>query len=186
MLSPFSRILLVLTSLTPVVSILLAIEIANIKCSFLNRTLLIQLSMTAVLLIIFIGIGSVGCHFILKRASNRGNPYPINVSDYEKSDDKIIAFLVIYLLPFIRAFNPMGYLQLFLLIIIYVVIIIFMVISESYQYNICAYICGYRFYTIKNQNNIRNLLVVKSPTRLIRVKRNIQTRRISHNVYIKV
>ena len=186
MLSTFARILLVLTSLTPVISILLVIEIANINCSFLNRTLLIQLAMTVVLLSLFIGIGSVGCNFILNRASNRGNPYPIKVLDYEKNDDKIITFLVIYLLPFIRVFNPMGYLQLFLLIIIYIVIIVFMVISESYQYNICAYICGYKFYTIKNQNNVRNLLVAKSSNRLIRSNRKIQTRRISHNVYIEV
>ena len=79
----------------------------------------------------------------------------------------------------------MGAFQFFLLIIIYVVIIIFMVKSESYEYNICAYICGYRFYTIKNKNNVRNLLVAKSSNRL-RVNRNIQTRRISDNVYIEV
>lgn len=186
MLSKLARIVLVLTSLTPVVSIILVIEIANINCSFLNKTLPIQFAMTVALFIVIIGIGSIVCKIILKRASNVGNEYPINVLDYEKSDDKIITFLLIFLFPFIRTFNPMGAFQFFLLIIIYVVIIIFMVKSESYQYNICAYICGYRFYTIKNKNNVRNLLVAKSSNRLVRVNRNIQTRRISDNVYIEV
>ena len=186
MLSKPARFLLILTSLTPVVSIILAIEISNRDCGFVNKSLLTQLAMAAVLFFIFIGIGYVVCRFILKRASNVGNEYPLSVLDYEKSDDKIITFLLIFLLPFLRSFNPAGAFQLVLLTVIYVVVIIFMVKAEAYQYNICAYLCGYRFYTIKNENNVKNLLVAKSSNSLMRVNRNIQTRRISDNVYIEV
>ena len=186
MLSKPTRIILVLTSLTPVVSIILAIEIANGNFSCLNKTLPIQLAITAVLFVVIIGSGYVVCRTILKRASCVGNEYPIGVLDYEKSDDKIITFLLIFLLPFERSFNPAGAFQLILLTIIYAMVILFMVKSEAYEYNICAYLCGYRFYTIKNRNNVKNLLVAKSSNRLIRVNRNIQTRRISDNVYIEV
>ena len=187
MLSTLSRFILVITSLAPVASIIIAIEICNSNHCFFKQHILIPLTISVIISILITGVGTLICKNILDRASNIGNPYPKSVMDYEKSDDKVIAFLLIFLLPFIRSFNPMGILQIILLVIIYLIIVIFMLMSESYQYNICAYICGYRFYTIKDKNNVRYLLVVKSSgNRSLKVNCSIQTRRISDTVYIEV
>ena len=104
----------------------------------------------------------------------------IYIQEFERKDQEVLTFLFIYLLPFIRsggstfASEPItsGY--------VLIIIIIALVHARAFHFNpVMRLLFRYRFYAVKDQHGMSNLLISKKDLRRPRVE--IQTVALSQN-----
>ena len=165
------KFILTLTSLSPVLGAVAIIRFEQHK-SWLPTTL-------CLLGMVFL---SFVCWGMMKLASNKGQKYKLSIKEFNRRDQGILTFLFIYLFPFLQ--SPDSLFAAGWLTITYIFGLVILVIIDvgAYNFNPVMRLWGYRFYVVKDSDDVHHLLITKTVLRKPRIE--IQTRRITHDVYI--
>ena len=173
MLNIFAKCLLVSTSLSPVLGAIAIVQFERggpwIKWS-------LWLAMAFLLVIL--------CWVLLRRAEKKAQKYLIYIKEFERKDQEMLAFLFIYLLPFLRSENSMFANEWLISIYILVIVILAIAHAGAFHFNPVMGLLGYRFYAVKNRDGVSNLLISKIDLR--QAEKKIQTVRLDWNVYLYI
>ena len=94
------KLALILTSLCPIVIVFGINEVANSKSSIFGG------AFSALLISIIIFLLSLGlCYFIIRGALKTGESSKLTIKSYDRRDEGLLSFMVIYILPIIRMSN---------------------------------------------------------------------------------
>ena len=124
------------------------------------------------------------CWGLLKFAAKKFQKTPIRVKAFERKDQEVLTFLFIYLLPFIRAGASTFACERITSICIFVIIIAALARADAFHFNpVMSLIFRYRFYAIKNDRGVPNLLISKKVLRNTDII--VPTVRVANNVYLQ-
>lgn len=171
MLNRFAKLLLVATSLSPVLGAVAVNQIA-LKQPWISWVPWLS---SAVLLVLI-------CGFLLKYAEMHSQRETIYIAEFEANDKDMLAFLLAYLLPLISSKNMDFEGQW--LTGAYILLIIFLVVSHSgaFHFNPVMGLLGYHFYSIKSNEGVSQLLI--SRCTLKRPKQDVITVKLASNIYL--
>jgi len=172
MLNIFAKVLLVATSLSPILG---AITVNQIS---LGKPVCIW----APWLVSAIGLVAV-CWLLLRYAQRAAQMTLVRIAEFESNDTEVLAFLLAYLLPFISskdmAFDGQW------LTGAYILGIIFMVIAHAgaFHFNPVMGLLGYHFYRVKNADGVSILLISKDELR--RPQQDVETVKLANNIFLQ-
>ena len=178
MLTKLFKFTLMITSLSPVIAILGITQIKYSKCSIFGKIPLIP----SICIASSLALWAV-CYIVVNRASKTGRNHEISIKEFDRRDQSLITFVFIYLFPLIRNQSALSATDYILYSVVFILIVFIMIDVGAYQLNPMMRLCGYKFYLIKDCSNVRILLVTTTMLRMTNT--NIQTKRISHDVYIE-
>lgn len=172
MLNTFATLLLVSTSLAPILGAVAVNEFARHEPWAASGWVL------AALVLIFL------CWFMLRYAAKNAQVQPFHIKEFERSDQEVLAFLLAYLLPFISNDNLTftgswltgGY----------ILLVIFLVVAHAgaLHFNPVMGLFGFHFYAVKNGDGVSHVLISKIELR--RPSRDIEAVRLTNHVYLQV
>ena len=164
-----AKLILVLTSFAPLLIIM------GIVCKNVWSFVLFGLAA------IFIG----SCWGMMKGSAKSGQPYLLRIKEFNRTDQGIHTFLVIYILPIILSpisisfdWYTVSYIVLTILFLAWV-----MVRIGAYNFNPVMSIFGYYFYEIKNEQNVHYLLITKT---VLQKPKEIYVQRLAHDVHVEL
>ena len=100
------------------------------------------------------------CWLIIKLARNHLEKMPISVENVKTADNKIITFVVAYLLPLANKVLPE--LNLYMIGFVALVFFVFVLKTHSYHFNpLINLLLGYHFYEVKIDGGINHILITK-------------------------
>lgn len=171
MLNHLAKLMLVATSLAPILGAVAVNHLSNGKPWWYWGSWLM-----AGVLLTFI------CWGLLRHASDHGQQQTITVEDFESNDKEIVAFLLAYLLPFISSDNMTF--EGDWLTGAYILLIIFLVVAHAgaFHFNPVMGLLGYHFYGVKTKDGVSQLLITKQPMK--RPPTDVKTVLLSHNIYL--
>ena len=172
------KLILVLTSFAPFLVI--------VGIDFLNKNTQISYYLFAFSIIL-----CAMCWGIIQFGSKKTEVFKVHIKEFNRRDQGIYTFLVIYLLPIIRSPSSLLYaalggdcIAIISIIFIFSLIIISMVDIGAYNFNPIMLAFKYRFYEIKDGRNVPHLLIARKP--LLRPGNEVQTWQISHNILVQI
>lgn len=171
MLNIFAKILLVSTSLSPVL-LVMAVNQAERHTPWTCWAWWLG---PAIFLMIL-------CWILLRNAEKKSQQHLIHIKEFERKDQEMLTYLFIYLLPFIRSENLAFAREWITSLFVVLIIIIAIVHVRAFHFNPIMRLFGYRFYAIKNLHGVSNLLISKEDLR--RPDKEVQTVRLAHDVYL--
>ena len=165
------RFLLVSTSLVPVCGAMAIRQIADGKPWIIPICLFAAIPVLAIV-----------CWVLLNFAAKNAQKQLFFIKEFERTDQQILVFLFVYLMPFLHSTNSTFTYEL--LMSIYVITIITLAIAhvDAIHFNPMMYCLGYHFYAVKNGDGVSNLLISKTKLRKPCVE--VQTVRITPGVYL--
>lgn len=160
MLSRITKILLVATSLAPILLTYWFIDqvnsynhsinfFENVCCNYCH----------SIILLIITGILTGLCLFLMKKTKKDLESLPINVSEIKTADNESLAFILVYLLPLANQVTD----QLNIAVLIFVGVLFFVTVSTSnaYHFNPLLSFLGYHFYEVKLESGVTYILISK-------------------------
>ena len=167
-----SKIILVSTSFAPLLII--------IGACYLNVWTYVLFGLAAVL----IGL----CWLMMEDSANTAEPYLLRIKEFNRTDQGIHTFLVIYLLPIIPIIrSPIPITtdwHTFVCIGLTILFLVFtMVRIGAYNFNPVMSAFGYYFYEIKDARNVHHLLITKT---VLRKPKEVYVQKLSHDVHVEV
>lgn len=173
MFNTFAKFLLVATSLSPILGAVAVSQFSNGRSWQSWAPWLTAAIMLAGL-----------CLLLLQYASKNIQTSNFKVSEFEKNDKEVVAFLIAYLLPFISG-ESMSFDGQWLTGA-YVLVIIFLVVAhaDAFHFNPIMGLMGYHFYGVKTEDGVSQLLISKDELR--RTDKNLTTVRLARNIYLHI
>ncbi len=173
MLNKMAKLLLVATSLAPILGAVAVNKIASDK----PMDSWLPWLVSALLLVLI-------CWLLLLLAGKIGQTHSFKIAEFENNDKEVVAFLLAYLLPFISRDN-LGFDGQWMTGA-YILIIIFIVIAHAgtLHFNPVMGLLGYHFYGVRNEEGSSYLLISK--TELNRPGKKIKSVRIANNIYLHI
>ena len=171
MLNTFAKLLLVSTSLSPLLGAVAVNQFARGEPASQWGPWL-----AVALLLVFL------CWALLTYAARNVQTQAFHIKEFERNDKEVLAFLVTYLLPFLST-EKMGFGGEWLTSA-YVLLIIFLVIAHAgaFHFNPVMGLLGYHFYAVKDKDGVSHLLI--SRTELHRPDLEVKTVRLAANIYL--
>lgn len=173
MFNKFAKFLLVATSLAPILGAVAVSQFSNGK----GWQSWMPWLATAVLLVLL-------CWLLLRYASEKMQTTNYKVSEFEKNDKEVLAFLLAYLFPFVSVDNMTfdGH----WLTGMYVLLIIFVVVAHAgaFHFNPLMGLMGYHFYGVKTEDGVSQLLISKEELR--RTNKNLTAVKLARNIYLQI
>lgn len=173
MLNRFSRLLLVATSLSPILGAIAVAQLADGK----PATLWIWWLVAAALLILV-------CWALLGVATKNAQKETLRIAAFENNDKEVLAFLLTYLLPFISADDfAFGHRWM---VGLYVMAIVLLVVSHAnaLHFNPVMGLLGYHFHNIKTESGRPILLIGRKQLRSTGVE--INAVELAENIYVEL
>lgn len=171
MLNTFAKILLVATSLSPLLGAVAVNQISLGEPAIRWAPWII-----VALLLVFL------CWALLRYAAQNVQQHTFEIKEFERNDKEVMAFLIAYLLPFLST-EKMGFAGDWLTGA-YVLGIIFLVITHAgaFHFNPVMGLLGYHFYVVKNADGVSTLLISKAELR--RPGKIVKTVQLANNIYL--
>ncbi len=110
--------------------------------------------------------------------------HTLYIQTFERKDQEMLAFLFIYLLPFVRQGGITFASEWLTTVFIFTVIILSIAHTEAFHFNPVMRLFGYRFYAIRNKHGISNLLISRKELRL--PDKEVETVGLAQNVYLHI
>ena len=178
MLTKLFKFTLMTTSLSPVIAVLGITQIKYSKCLIFGKIPL----MPSICIAFSLTLWAI-CYIVVNRASKTGRNHEISIKEFDRRDQSLITFVFIYLFPLIRNQSALSVNEYILHSVVFILLIFIMIDVGVYQLNPMMRLCRYKFYLIKDCSSVRILLITRKTLRMTNTK--IQTKRISHDVYIE-
>ena len=173
MLSLLARGLLVSTSLAPV---LVAVAITRLERGE-SWTIWVQWLGAAVALVVL-------CHALLVGAGARAQRHIFCIKEFERKDSEVLTFLFIYLLPLIQSEQPIFASIRFTSIYVTAILVLVITHVGAFHFNPVMRLLGYRFYAVKNNSGLSNILISRTDFR--RSGKEVHTVRLAQNVHLHI
>lgn len=173
MLNNLARFLLVSTSLAPVLGAVAVSQYAHDE----PWTRWLWWLVAALALVAL-------CWMMLGYAARNAQKHLFRISEFERNDQEVVAFLLAYLLPFVSTGNmPFSH---HWLIGVYILGIIFWAIAYAgaLHFNPIMGLLGYHFYQVRNGDGMTQLLISKIELRQPGVE--VETVRLAHHIYLHI
>lgn len=171
-MSLIAKYLLVATSMSPALFVF-AVSWFERHCTWYIPTVCIVFGLGLVFI----------CRWVLSRLSKEGQRYPLNISSLERTDREVLAFMVVYLLPFLQSTTPAfasGWITTSLVVIIISVCIVH---AEAFHFNPVMFLFfRYRFYSVKDRHGVSSSLISKR--RINQLDQNIPTVILTSDIYL--
>ncbi len=167
-----AKCLLVSTSLSPV---LIAVAINQFeRCE--PWTSYIRWLAVAFLLVVL-------CWLLLRYAAANLEKHVFHIKEFERKDQELLAFLFIYLLPFIRSENVTFASQWLTSVYVLTIIILAIAYAGAFHFNpVMRLLFCYRFYAVKTHHGVSTLLISKKNLR--RPGKKLQTVQLAWDIYL--
>ena len=163
------RILLALTSFAPTI-LAFAISYAMSECNS---------GIPSILVISFVVL-LIACYFLIKYASDeRKKLHTIQIKEFSRGDQGIVVFMFVWVIPFLRSSFITDWATC---VYVFVVVLLCIVDAGAYNFNPIVRLFGYRFYTVKDHNNVQSLLIIRD--KLTAPNVNVDVNKISDDVLI--
>lgn len=167
-----AKILLASTSLCPLLFIVSVNQFERCKSV---KSGIGWLTATFVLIIL--------CLWLLEHFSKKAEKHLLHIHEFEHKDQEMLAYLFIYILPFIRS-GASTFASEWITSICLLVILAFSIAhARAFHFNPVMGFFGYHFYAIRDSHGVSNLLISKED--LQRPNKRIQTVQITSNVYLQ-
>lgn len=125
------------------------------------------------------------CWLLLRCAAKKAQTSLLYIQEFERKDQEMLAFLFIYLLPFIRSANPTFASEWLTGAYVLGIIILAIAHAGAFHFNpVMRLLFGYRFYAVRNREGVSNLLISRRDLR--RLGEEVQTVRLAWNAYLHV
>lgn len=172
MLNTFAKLLLVSTSLAPILG---AVGVNQISRGLVWSSWWGWFAAAGLLVFL--------CWAMLRFALQICQKQSVRVEEFERSDKEVLAFLLAYLLPFISGEN-LAFTENWLTGA-YILALIFLVVANAgvIHFNPVMGLLGYHFYLVRDSGGQSCLLISKVDLR--RVGQDIQTVRLAQNIYLR-
>ena len=171
-MSEFAKILLASTSLCPVLFIVSVNQFE--RCGSVKSG--IGWLAGAIILIIL-------CGWLLRHFSKKAGKHLLHIHEFERKDHEMLAFLFIYILPFIRSGSSTFANEWITSVCLLIILVSAIAHARAFHFNPVMGFFGYHFYAIKDSQGVSNLLISRKD--LQRLNQEIQTVQLSSNVYIQ-
>ena len=122
------------------------------------------------------------CWGLLRYMATRGERHVFHIKEFERKDQELLAFLFIYLLPFVRSENVTFASQWLTSVYILAIIILAIAHAGAFHFNPIMRLFGYRFYAVRNRHGVPTLLISKKNLR--RPGEELQTVQLAWDVYL--
>lgn len=123
------------------------------------------------------------CGWLLRHFSKKAGKHLLHIHEFERKDHEMLAFLFIYILPFIRAGSSTFANEWITSVCLLIVLAFAIAHARAFHFNPVMGFLGYHFYAIKDSQGISNLLISKKD--LQRPDQEIQTVQLTSNVYLQ-
>ena len=124
------------------------------------------------------------CWLLLRSAAKTAQKHALYIKEFERRDQEMLTFLFIYLLPFVRSEHSTFADDWLTSVYILAIIVLAIAHAGAFHFNPVMRLLRYRFYAVKNQNGVSNLLISKTDLR--RPGKEVQTVRLAWNVYLHI
>jgi len=171
MLNTFAKILLVATSLSPVLGAVAVNQYARDE-PWSSWGLWIAAAVVLVLM----------CWALLGYAARSLQKQQFHISKFERNDVEVLTFLLAYLLPFVSSENMVFTGEWLTGVYIYSVIFLVLAHAGAFHFNPVMSLLGYHFYSVKNTDGVSHLLISKEELR--KPGKDVQTVRLAHGIYL--
>lgn len=173
MLNWFAKLLLVSTSLSPILG---AVAVNQYT---LGKPLTAWLPWLLVaLLLVFI------CWGLLHYAARASQKHTLKITQFEDKDKEMLAFLLAYLLPFAAAKDMLADVHWLTGAYVFAIILLVFTHARAFHFNPMMGLLGYHFYSLKDGDGVSVLLI--SPMELRRAGGEVQTVRLAHDIYLQI
>ena len=171
MLNIFAKILLVSTALSPVLGAVAINQHMNGE-PWTHWSIYLIIGLLLILL----------CYWLLKYAAKKVQKHIVSTEKLDRRDHEMLAFLFIYMLPFLRTETLVS--DWLMVVYILVVVILAIASTDAFHFNPAMRVLGYRFYAIKNRKGITQLLISNKDLR--HSGGEVQAVQLSQDVYLYV
>jgi len=124
------------------------------------------------------------CWWILGHMMEKRQTQLFEIREFERKDQELLAFLFIYLLPFVRSESATFAGQWLTSVCILAIIIVAIAHAGAFHFNPVMRLFKYRFYAVKDSHGMSNLLISKRDLR--RQGEELQTVRLARDVFLHV
>lgn len=171
MLNTFAKVLLVSTSLSPVLG-----AVAVNQYSRGEPVTRWGAWLAVALLLVFL------CWALLSYAAKNAQKHTLHIKEFQRDNKEVLAFLVAYLLPFLSG-DKLGFTGDWLTGA-YVLGLIFLVVAHAgaLHFNPVMGLLGYHFYTVKDGDGVSHLVI--SRVELRRPGKDVVTVQLAQNIYL--
>ena len=173
MLNWFAKLLLVSTSLSPILG---AVAVNQYSLGKPPSAWLPWLAVA--LLLIFI------CWSLLRYAAGAAQKHTLKIAQFEDKDKEMLAFLLAYLLPFAAAKDMLADVHWLTGAYVFGVILLVFTHARAFHFNPMMGLLWYHFYSLKDGDGVSVLLI--SGTELRRAGGEVQTVRLAHDIYLQI
>jgi len=154
MLNKFAKIMLVATSLAPVLG-----AFGMISYSSNHSIWLAARWFLCAALLLFI------CWLILQYVTERGEKEPLTIRSFRNVDREVLTFLLIYLLPLI-AKDSLPEFQISVSIYVFLIITWAVYHSNAFFFNPLLGLLGYHFYAVESLDGVPHVLITRDTIRV--------------------
>lgn len=173
MLNSFAKLLLVSSSLSPMLGAVAVNQIA------VGKPLMGWLPWVCVaVLLVFI------CWGLLRYAALSAQTQKITIGQFEQNDKEVLAFLLAYLLPLVSVKDTVAEIHWMTGTYVLVIILLVFTHAKAFHFNPVMGLLGYHFYSLKNSNGVSLLLISRSE--LQRSSGDLDAVCLASNIYLHV
>ena len=142
---------------------------------------------TFIVMFVFLGVSIsliLFCYIIMRRATKQAPPRLLKVKSFGRRDQGILSFIFTFLFPLIRIPGLPSIAQYAICFIVFATVTIVISDIGGYQYNVVMRILRYKFYVVKDNDNIDCLLITKKPLRFPNIEAEVK--QLHDDVYIAI
>lgn len=173
MLNWFAKVLLVSTSLSPILGAVAVNQYTLGKPLSAWSPWLV-----AALLLVFV------CWGLLHYAARAAQKHTLKITQFEDKDKEMLAFLLAYLLPFAAAKDMLADVHWLTGAYVFAIILLVFTSARAFHFNPMMGLLGYHFYSLKDGDGVSVLLI--GSTELRRAGGEVQTVRLAHDIYLQI
>ena len=123
---------------------------------------------------------AASCEGLLQYTRRAAQTHLFHVKEFESKNQEVLTFLFVYLLPFVRGSSFAN--EWITTVVVLTIIVTAIVQAGAFHFNPVMRFFGYRFYSVKNDNGVSNLLISRATLR--RPGTELSTVRLAPEVYV--
>lgn len=173
MLNSFAKLLLVTSSLSPVLG---AVAVNQYTLGKPAAVWLPWIMVGLLLMLICLGL--------LLYSARAAQKHTLTIGKFEGNDKEALAFLLAYLLPFLSAKDMLAEIHWLTAGYVFVVILLVFTHARAFHFNPVMGLLGYHFFSLQEADGASVLLISRSPLRGIGTK--VVTVRLAHDIYLQI
>lgn len=173
MLNRFANLLLVSTSLSPILGAVAVNQYSLGKPPSASLPWLV----VALLLVVI-------CWGVLQYAAGAAQKHTLTITQIEDKDEQVLAFLLAYLLPFAASRDMLADVHWLTGAYVFAIILLVFTHARALHFNPMMGLLGYQFYNLRDGDGVPVLLISRSE--LCLAPHELRSVRLAHDIYLQI